>query len=101
MRVGGIRVMKKFFFLQIMSGEFQKLQIDTKTDYNEILNLAFKHYIKGDGGDIFKKKLYTAKKNKSTLMFYLFTFVSYLKRIIPNNFKYYLKSTFANKENSK
>lgn len=83
---------EKKSFLQIMSKVFQELNLKLEIDYKVILNIAFNSYIRGGGGNLFKKKVYITKKRKGIFMFFVILFVMYVKRIIPKKIKNLIKS---------
>jgi len=83
---------EKKSLIQIMSKVFQEINLEIKTDFQTILNIAFKNYIKGGGGNLFKKKTYLTKKHKGIFVFCIITSVTFIKRILPNKIKKFFKS---------
>lgn len=79
-------------FLQIMSNVFQELNLKMKIDYQAILSIAFDSYIRGGGGNLFKKKNYLTKKRKGIFMFCVISFFIFIKRIVPKKIKNLIKS---------
>ena len=75
-----------------MSKVFQEINLKIKTDYHTILNIAFKNYIRGGGGNLIKKQTYLTKKHKGIFIFCIITSFTFIKRILPNKIKNFFKS---------